>query len=165
MNKYSIKLLILLIIFIPSIKIYGQDVENEILGKIFHISDMVKLINMDVDETTSYLSEFGYSVSEMSNKNKSIVFNLRNYSTVVVHYSIFSNKIHKVSYTTAIDILRKFINFDIKKLNLKKTSVEINSGVIITYFEGKSYFYEKHEWVNSYGNQQVDLFITQKITN
>jgi hypothetical protein len=163
MNKYSIKLLILLIIFIPSMKIYGQEVETEILGKIFHITDMVKLINMDVDETTSYMSEFGYSVSEMG--MNLIIFKLKNYSYVVVYYGILSKKIHKVDYTTTIDILRKIINFDIKKMNLKKTSVEINSGKIITDFEGKSYYYEKHEWVNEYDNQQIDLFIRPKLLN
>jgi len=158
MKKNLIKILFLLIIALQSN--YADAQKYEIVGKVFKIDDMTKLIEMDIDDATSYLTDFSFNLKETNNNQSYLYYELEKYAGIKFYY--IENKVYSVYYVVANRYLRNFLNNEIKRLKLRKTGIESSEKGITTFYEGKTFKYEKIENVNEFGNQQINLYFRKK---
>lgn len=155
---------ILFLILISTLATKGFPQNDQL--RLFRLNDMVKLIGMDIDDATNFLGNFNYNLVKKGVDRDQIdylVFDLDFYEiTAFIRIYFIDDKVISLYYGTANKDLRAILQADIKKLNLKKINTDSYGNEITTYYEGKTYKYEKSEFVNSNGYQQTGFFVTKK---
>ncbi len=163
MNKAAFYLCFFVLLYIG--ETHAQIPKNGI--RLMRVIDMTKLMNLEIDDATIYLTEFNYDLVKTEgfiDYENCLCFRQSIIGKMSPQIIICSSqlRVNKIYYLVSDISLRKLLNDNIKEMNLKKSDVTSSDKGIVTHYSGKSFTYEKTEFINKYDKQQVNFTILLK---
>jgi hypothetical protein len=105
------KIYFLILLSVLSLSNFAQKVI--LSSKMMEITDMTKLIQMDIDDATEYLGNFNYTLTTNKKNNDNESYLLFNFDIGEYHTQIklfyLNNKVFSLYYNVANKELRKFV--------------------------------------------------------